>query len=125
MKRIISSPAAPKAVGPYSQAVEAGGVLYISGQLPVDSATGAVPATVEEQTASSLDNIKAILAEAGYTLDDAVKCTVLLDSMDDFGAMNGVYARYFTGDKPARVCYEVARLPMGVKVEIDMIAVKG
>lgn len=124
MKKIISSPSAPKAVGPYSQAVEAGGVLYISGQLPVNPADGTVPATIEEQTAQSLENIKAILSEAGYTLDDVVKSTVLLDSMDDFGAMNAVYAKYYTKDMPARVCYEVARLPLGVKVEIDTIAVK-
>lgn len=124
MKKIISSPSAPKAVGPYSQAVEAGGVLYISGQLPVNPIDGTVPATVEEQTAQSLENIKAILSEAGYTLDDVVKSTVLLDSMDDFGAMNAVYAEYYTKDMPARVCYEVARLPLGVKVEIDTIAVK-
>jgi 2-iminobutanoate/2-iminopropanoate deaminase len=124
MKKIISSTGAPKAVGPYSQAVEAGGTLYISGQLPVNPADGTVPPTIEEQTARSLENIKAILSEAGYSLDDAVKMTVLLDDIGNFGAMNGVYAKYFTGDMPARVCYQVAALPMGVKVEIETIAVK-
>ena len=115
MKKVIASPDAPKAVGPYSQAIEAGGTLYISGQLPE---------TIEEQTAQSLDNTAAILKEAGYTFEDVVKTTVLLDDMHNFAAMNGVYARYYTKDMPARVCYQVAKLPMGVKVEIDTIAVK-
>ena len=125
MRKIIHSNNAPKAVGPYSQAVEAGGVLYISGQLPVNPADGKVPDTIEAQTAQSLENTKAILAEAGYTLADVVKCTVLLADMNDFGAMNGVYAAYFTERMPARVCYQVARLPLGVKVEIESTAVKG
>ena len=124
MKRIISSPLAPKAVGPYSQAVEVGGTLYISGQLPIDPATGKMAEGIEAQTARSLDNIRAILEEAGYTLDDVVKSTVLLDNIGDFAAMNGVYAKYYTKDMPARVCYEVANLPMGALVEIETIAVK-
>lgn len=124
MKKIINSPLAPKAVGPYSQAVEANGTLYVSGQLPVNPATGTVPETIEEQTAQSLENTGAILAEAGYSFDDVVKSTVLLADMNDFAAMNGVYARYYTKDMPARVCYQVAKLPLGVKVEIDTIAVK-
>ena len=124
MKRIISSPFAPKAVGPYSQAVEANGTLYISGQLPIDPSTGKMAEGIEAQTARSLDNIRAILEEAGYTLDDVVKSTVLLADIADFGAMNGVYAKYYTKDMPARVCYEVANLPMGALVEIETIAVK-
>ena len=120
MKRIISTASAPAAVGPYSQAVEAGGVLYVSGQLPVDPATGRMPEGIVAQTERALDNIRAILSEAGYTLDDAVKATVLLDDMGDFGAMNGVYAQFFPQQMPARVCYEVAKLPMGAKVEIDL-----
>ena len=96
MKRIISSPLAPKAVGPYSQAVEVGGTLYISGQLPIDPATGQMVEGIEAQTARSLDNIRAILEEAGYTLDDVVKSTVLLANIGDFAAMNGVYAKYYT-----------------------------
>ena len=124
MKKVIASPNAPKAVGPYSQAIEANGTLYISGQLPINPATGSAPETIEEQTAQSLENTAAILKEAGYTFDDVVKTTVLLDDMDNFAAMNGVYARYYTKDMPARVCYQVAKLPMGVKVEIDTIAVK-
>ena len=124
MKRIISSPLAPKAVGPYSQAVEVGGTLYISGQLPIDPATGKMAEGIEAQTARSLDNIRAILEEAGYTLDDVVKSTVLLANIGDFAAMNGIYAKYYTKDMPARVCYEVANLPMGALVEIETIALK-
>ncbi len=125
MKKIISAAGAPKAVGPYSQAVEAAGTLYISGQLPLDPATGKMPQTIEEQTAQSLDNIGAILAEAGYGYGDVVKSTVLLADMADFAAMNAVYAKYYKEDMPARVCYQVAALPMGAKVEIETIAVRG
>ena len=124
MKRIIASPAAPKAVGPYSQAVQCNGTLYISGQLPVDGATGAVAEGIEAQTRQSLTNIGHILHEAGYDYADVAKVSVLLDDIADFAAMNGVYATFFTEQMPARVCYEVAKLPMGAKVEIDAIAVK-
>ena len=124
MKRIIASPLAPKAVGPYSQAVENNGTLYISGQLPIDAAVGAMPESIEEQTRQSLTNIGHILSEAGYDYTDVVKVSVLLDDIADFAAMNGVYATFFTEQMPARVCYEVAKLPMGAKVEIDAIAVK-
>ena len=124
MKKIIHSDNAPKAVGPYSQAIEANGTLYISGQLPVNPANGNVAATIEEQTAQCLENIGAILKEAGYSYTDVVKSTVLLDDMGNFGAMNEVYAKFYTQDMPARVCYQVAKLPMGVKVEIETIAVK-
>ena len=124
MKKIIASPQAPKAVGPYSQAVETGGTLYVSGQLPLDGATGRMAEGVETQTRQSLTNIGHILREAGYDFSDVVKTTVLLQSMGDFAAMNAVYAEFFTGDKPARVCYEVAALPMGARVEIDAVAVK-
>lgn len=124
MKKIIASPLAPKAVGPYSQAVEANGTLYISGQLPIDSSTGKMPETIEEQTRQSLTNLGHIAKEAGYELSDAVKVSVLLDDIADFAAMNGVYAQFFTENMPARVCYEVAKLPMGAKVEIDAILAK-
>jgi 2-iminobutanoate/2-iminopropanoate deaminase len=124
MKRIIASPLAPKAVGPYSQAVEGGSTLYISGQLPIDASTGKMPETIEEQTRQALTNLGYIAAEAGYTLADAVKVSVLLDDIADFAAMNGVYATFFTENMPARVCYEVAKLPMGAKVEIDAILCK-
>lgn len=124
MKKVIASPLAPKAVGPYSQAIEAHGILYISGQLPVDGATGTMPETIEEQTHQSLKNLGHILREAGYDYSDVVKTTVLLDLIADFAAMNAIYATYFTTDMPARMCYEVAKLPMGAKVEIDAVAVK-
>ena len=124
MKKVIASPLAPKAVGPYSQAIEANGTLYISGQLPVDGSTGTMPESIEEQTHQSLKNLGHILREAGYDYTDEVKTTVLLDSLADFAAMNAIYATYFTSDMPARMCYEVAKLPMGAKVEIDAIAVK-
>ncbi|MFR9523044.1 MAG: RidA family protein [Rikenellaceae bacterium] len=124
MKRIITSPLAPKAVGPYSQAVEANGTLYVSGQIPVKGADGSVAEGIEAQTAQSLNNLKAILEEGGYSLADVVKTTVLLDSMDNFAAMNGVYSTFFTAQMPARVCYQVSKLPLGVLVEIDAIAAK-
>lgn len=122
MKRIIASPAAPAAVGPYSQAVEVGGTLYISGQLPIDGATGTMPDGIEAQTRQSLTNIGHILREAGYGYNDIVKTTVLLQRMSDFAAMNKVYAEFFPADKPARVCFEVAALPKGALVEIDAVA---
>ena len=124
MKKIIASPLAPKAVGPYSQAVEAAGALYVSGQLPLDRATGIMAEGIEAQTRQALTNIGHILREAGYDYTDVVKVTVLLQNISDFAAMNAVYAEFFTVDMPARVCYEVAALPMGVLVEIDAIAAK-
>ncbi len=124
MKKIIASPKAPAAVGPYSHAVEAAGALYVSGQLPVDGATSQIPTTIEEQTEQSLKNLGYILEEAGYGFEHVVKTTVLLDDIANFAAMNAVYAKYFAADAPARMCYQVAKLPMGVMVEIDAVAVK-
>ncbi len=124
MKKVIHTDQAPKAVGPYSQAIEAGNTLYISGQIPVNPETGKIPDTIEEQTLQCLKNIQAILTEAGYSLDDVVKSTVLLDDINDFTAMNKVYASVYTQNMPARVCYEVAKLPLGVKIEIETVAVK-
>ena len=124
MKKIIASPSAPKAVGPYSQAVETDAALYISGQLPVDGATGTAAQGIEAQTHQSLKNIGHILHEAGYDYSDVVKTTVLLADIADFAAMNAIYAEYFAEPFPARVCYQVAALPMGVRVEIDAVAVK-
>lgn len=124
MKKIIASPLAPKAVGPYSQAVETAGALYVSGQLPLDRSTGIMAEGIEAQTRQALTNIGHILHEAGYDYTDVVKVTVLLQNIGDFAAMNAVYAEFFTVDMPARVCYEVAALPMGVLVEIDAIAAK-
>ena len=124
MKRVIKTSGAPAAIGPYSQAIEANGTLYISGQLPVDPATGEVPATIEGQVEQWFANIKAILNEAGYTFDDVVKSVVLLDDLANFNVMNDIYAKYYTKDMPARVCYQVCKLPKGVKVEIDTTALK-
>ena len=124
MKKVVSSPRAPKAVGPYSQAIATADTIYVSGQLPIDAATGTMPEGIEAQTRQSLTNLGYILEEAGYTFADVAKTTVLLQSIADFGAMNGVYAEFFTKDMPARVCYEVAKLPMGALVEIDAVAVK-
>lgn len=124
MKKVIATENAPKAVGPYSQAIAANGILYISGQIPVVPADSSVPEGIADQTRQSLKNIGAILAEAGMDYDNVVKTTVLLDDIANFKAMNDVYAEFFTGDKPARACYQVAALPMGVKVEIEAVAVK-
>lgn len=113
MKKIIASPHAPKAVGPYSQAVEAGGALYVSGQLPIDGATQKMAEGIEAQTRQSLTNLRHILEEAGYTLGDVAKTTVLLQDIGDFAAMNAVYAGFFTSGMPARVCYQGRRTPDG------------
>ena len=125
MKKIINSPKAPKAIGPYSQAVEVNGTLYISGQLPIDVNTGKfVEGGVKEQTEQCLKNIGYILEEAGYTFDHVVKSTCLLSDISDFAAMNEVYARYYTKDCPARAAFAVKSLPMGALVEIETIAAK-
>ena len=125
MKKVIATPQAPAAVGPYSQAIMAGDTLYISGQLGIVPATGIIPETVEQQARQSLDNICAILKEAGLDCNDVVKTTVLLSDINDFGAVNAIYAEYFTADKPARACFQVAALPKAAKVEIEAIAVRG
>lgn len=124
MKKIIATPEAPAAVGPYSQAVEAAGTLYISGQLPIDPATKTMPEGIRAQTEQSLKNIAAILEAACYSKNDVVKSTVLLKDIADFGAMNEVYAGFYTENPPARVAYQVAALPMGALVEIETVAVK-
>lgn len=124
MKKIIASPAAPAAIGPYSQAVELNGTLFVSGQLPVNPLDGSMPEGIEAQTRQSLDNVFAILKEAGLGADNVAKTCVLLQDIKDFGAMNAIYAEYFPNDKPARVCYQVAALPKGALVEIDAIAGK-
>lgn len=125
MKKIINTTNAPAAIGPYSQAVLAGNTLYISGQVPIDPATGkVVEGGITEQTEQVMKNIKAILDEAGFTFQDVVKSTCLLSSMDYFKPMNEVYAKYYNTDCPARAAYAVQALPLGVMVEIETIAVK-
>ena len=126
MNKVINTPKAPKAIGPYSQAILAGnGMLFISGQIPVNPETGKIPETIKEQTEQVFKNIEAILTEAGYSFKDVVKTTCLLNSMDDFAAMNEVYAEYYNEMLPARAAYAVEKLPMGVLVEIETIAYKG
>ena len=124
MKQVINSNQAPGAIGPYSQAIKANGFLFVSGQLPVVPATGQfAEGGVSGQTRQSLENVKAILAAAGCTLDDVVKTTVFIKDMNDFGTVNTAYAEYFKQDCPARACIEVARLPKDALVEIEVIAV--
>lgn len=124
-KKIICTEKAPKAVGPYSQAVEANGFLFISGQIPIDPSTGkVVDGGIKEQTEQVLKNVGAILKEAGLDYKNVVKTTCLLSDMDNFAAMNEVYARFFTSEMPARAAYGVVRLPLGVMVEIECIAVR-
>ncbi len=126
MKEIIATQAAPAAIGPYSQGVSARpqGLTITSGQLPIDPATGAFPQGIEAQTRQSLENVKAVLSAAGCTMADVVKTTVFLKDMNDFAAMNGVYATFFPADPPARSAVEVARLPKDALVEIEAIAVR-
>ena len=125
MKTIISTAKAPAAIGPYSQATDLGSLVITSGQLPIDPATGAFPEGVQEQTKQSLANVKAILEAAGLTMDSVVKTTVFLSDMNNFGAMNEVYATFFTeGSYPARSAGDVARLPEDALGEIEVIAVK-
>jgi 2-iminobutanoate/2-iminopropanoate deaminase len=124
MKKIITTEKAPKAIGPYSQAVLSNGMLFISGQLPIDPLTGKMANNIKDQTRQVLLNIKAILDEAGYNFDDVVKSTVLLKSIGDFTAMNEVYGEFYSSKAPARAAYEVANLPMGAMIEIETIAIR-
>ena len=125
MNQPIHTPNAPAAIGPYSQAVQAGNMLFVSGQIPIDPATGAFAGDdIVTQTRQSLTNVQNILAAAGYTCADVVKTTVLLADIADFAAMHAVYAEFFTGDCPARACFAVKDLPKGALVEIEAIACK-
>lgn len=121
-KRIIATENAPGAIGPYSQAVQIGEVVYTSGQLPVNPTTGLIPEDVKEQTKQSLENVKAILEAAGTSMDKVVKTTVFIKDMNDFAQVNEVYGQFFAAPFPARSCVEVARLPKDAKVEIEVIA---
>jgi 2-iminobutanoate/2-iminopropanoate deaminase len=125
MKKEIKTENAPKAIGPYSQAIEANGMIFASGQIPIDPASGQLQmGTIEEQTRLVLTNLKAVLEAGGSSLDNVVKCSVFLQDMDDFSQMNAVYADFFEAPYPARAAVQVARLPRDVKVEIEAIAVK-
>ncbi len=123
MKTAISTDRAPAAIGPYSQAVQAGGFVFCSGQIPLDPATGGVvDGGIEAQTRRVLENLAAVLAAAGTGLDRVVKTTVFLADMGEFAAMNAVYAGFFPADPPARAAVEVSALPKGVRVEIEAVA---
>ncbi|MGM9575582.1 MAG: RidA family protein [Oscillospiraceae bacterium] len=123
MRKVISTEKAPAAIGPYSQANQLGNLIVTSGQLPIDMATDALPEGIEAQTKASLENVKSILEKAGSSMDKVIKTTVFLKNMNDFGAMNGVYATFFTeGNYPSRSAIEVARLPKDALVEIEAIA---
>ena len=123
MKTVIATEKAPGAIGPYSQAISTGSMVFASGQLPIDPATGAFPEGIAAQTKQSLTNAKAIIEAAGSSFDKVVKTTVFLSDMNNFGAMNEVYATFFEGAYPARSAVEVARLPKDALVEIEVIAV--
>lgn len=123
MKNVIATTSAPAAIGPYSQGIQAGNLIITSGQLPIDPATGAFPEGIEAQTRQSLENCKAVLSAAGAGMANVIKTTVFLSDMNNFAAMNGVYATFFEGACPARSAVEVARLPKDALVEIECIAV--
>ena len=126
MKEIISSNDAPKAIGPYSQAVRARGMVFISGQIPIDPKTGmVVQSDIKTQTKLVMENVKAIITAAGCAISDIVKATIYLKNMDDFAVVNEVYGSYFPVDPPARATVEVSRLPKDVAIEMDFIAFKG
>lgn len=125
MKRIINSPLAPAAIGPYSQAIEVNKTLYVSGQIPINPATSkVVDGSIIEQTEQVMKNIEAILNEAGYQFSDVVKSTCLLSDMANFKAMNEVYGKYYHTNPPARATFAVKELPLGVLIEIETVAVK-
>lgn len=125
MKKIVASPKAPAAVGTYSQAVVADNTIYASGQLPIDPSTGEfVPGGFKEQLTQVFTNLKNVLEEGGFKMSDAVKVTCYLQDLANFGALNEVYAKFFSEPYPARVAYQVAALPKGAMVEVDIIAVK-
>ncbi|SDY86800.1 RidA family protein [Tindallia californiensis] len=125
MSKMHATSKAPAAIGPYSQAVEAGNMIFVSGQLPMDPETMQfVSEDIQGQTKQSLNNLKAILESAGFTMEQVVKTTVFVKDMNEFGEMNKVYGEFFTDHKPARACVEVARLPKDAKVEIEAVAIK-
>lgn len=124
MKKVIATTNAPGAIGPYSQAIEAGPFVYTSGQLPINPADGTMPADIAGQTRQSLENVKAILTEAGLSMDNVVKTLVFLADMNDFAAMNAVYQEYFSAPYPARSAVAVKTLPKNALVEIEVVAAR-
>lgn len=124
MKKEISSLSAPKAIGPYSQAVLSGDTLYVSGNIPVNPSDGGIPDGIEAQTKQVFENMKAVLKEAGMNFSDVVKTTAFLTDLDNFAAFNALYSDYFIAPYPARSCVEVSKLPKGVLVEVECVAKK-
>ena len=124
MKKVISTTNAPAAIGPYSQAIEANGFVFASGQIPVNPETGEIPEGIEAQAEQVMKNVKNLLEAAGTSVDQVVKTGVFIKNMDDFATINGIYAKYFAKDCPARSCVEVARLPKDVLLEMEAIAVQ-
>lgn len=124
MKKVIVSEKAPAAIGCYSHAIEAGNMVFTSGQLPIDAETGKIPESAAEQAKQALENVKHVLEAAGTTMDNVVKTTVYIQNMTDFPAINEVYSTFFAEPFPARSCFEVGKLPLGALVEIEVIAVK-
>ena len=124
MKKEISSLSAPKAIGPYSQAILSGDTLYVSGKIPVNPSDGGIPDGIEAQTKQVFENMKAVLKEAGMDFSDVVKTTAFLTDLDNFAAFNALYSDYFIAPYPARSCVEVSKLPKGVLVEVECVAKK-
>lgn len=124
MKQVISTSNAPAAIGPYSQAIEVNGMVYTSGQIPVNPATGEIADSIEGQARQVMENVKNLLEAAGTNMGNVVKTTVFIKDMNDFGKINEIYAEYFEGACPARSCVEVARLPKNVLMEMEAVAVK-
>jgi 2-iminobutanoate/2-iminopropanoate deaminase len=124
-REIIKTSNAPEAIGPYSQAVKSGNLIFVSGQVPVNPATGKIADDITAQTRQALDNLKAVLAAGGATLANVMKTTVFLKNLDDFAVMNDIYREYFPKDPPARSTIEVSRIPRGSSIEIEAIAITG
>ena len=125
MKKVLCSMHAPAAIGPYSQAIEVNGMIYTSGQIPINPKTGKIEGTtIEEQAEQVMKNLQAVLAEGEVSFDHVVKTTCFLADLADFAAFNAVYGKYFPENAPARSCFQVAALPMGAKVEVEVIAAK-
>mgnify|MGYP000620058221 FL=1 len=124
MTKVVKTDKAPGAIGPYSQGIDIGNMIFFSGQIPLDPETGVMPEGIKAQTRRALDNVKGLLESQGLTFKNVVKTTVFLDNIDDFTTMNGIYAEYFEEPYPARSAVEVAKLPKGALVEVEVIAVK-
>lgn len=124
MKTVVKTDQAPGAIGPYSQGIDIGNMIFFSGQIPLNPVSGEMPEGIEAQARQALDNVKGLLQSQGLDFKDVVKTTVFLDNMDDFNTVNGIYAEYFVEPYPARSAVEVAKLPKGALIEVEVIAVK-